>query len=118
MVYVAPVVKAVPPVKAPYHEIVPPAQPLAESVTVPVPQRLAPALVGAVGIALTVTVAVEVVEQSLVPPIIHSVKLSILSPVKVFAPARNTYRISFPITFGAGVAARIPSPVLFNTLLW
>ena len=67
MVYVAPVVKAVPPVKAPYHEIVPPAQPLAESVTVPVPQRLAPALLGAVGIVFTTTFAVAVAVHPPVP---------------------------------------------------
>jgi hypothetical protein len=56
-----PVLKALPPVKAPYHEIVPPPQPLAVMLTgtdvTPVTQLL-PLPIGALGIALTTPVPV------------------------------------------------------------
>ena len=58
-----PVAKETPPVKPPNHEIVPPAQPLAVMLTVPVPQRLPPALVGELGIEFMITFAVAVAVQ-------------------------------------------------------
>ena len=57
VVKLLPVLKALPPVKEPYHEIVPPTQPLAVMLTVPVPQLL-PAPLGALGIAVTTPVPV------------------------------------------------------------
>ena len=56
VVKLLPVLKALPPVKEPYHETVP-AQPLAVILTVPVPQLL-PAPLGALGIAVTTPVPV------------------------------------------------------------
>ena len=57
VVKLLPVLNALPPVKAPYHETVP-AQPLAVMLTVPVPQLLPPVLVAAIGIELTTPVPV------------------------------------------------------------
>jgi len=57
-----PVLKALPPVKAPYHEIVPPPQPLAVMLTVPVPQLLPPVLVAALGIVVIVATALLLLE--------------------------------------------------------
>ena len=57
VVKLVPVLKALPPVKAPYHETVP-AQPLAVMLTVPVPQLLPPVLVAAFGVAVTTPVTV------------------------------------------------------------
>ena len=68
-----PVLKAIPPVKAPYHEIVPPPQPLAVMLTVPVPHLLPPVLVGGLGIAFTVIV---------------TTLLKTMASVDVFAPRR------------------------------
>ncbi len=56
-----PVLKALPPVKAPYHETVP-AQPLAVMLTVPVPQLLPPVLVAALGIVVIVANALLLLE--------------------------------------------------------
>ena len=52
-----------PPVNELYQEIVPPEHPLAVIVTLPVPQRLPPTLVGEAGIAFTTTLAVAVALQ-------------------------------------------------------
>ena len=60
MVKVPPVPKLTPPVLAAYQLYVP-AQPLADKLTVPVPQRLAPIPVGADGKVITVAVAVALV---------------------------------------------------------
>ena len=54
VVKLVPVLKALPPVSDPYHEIVPPTQPLAVKLTVPVPQLLPPVLVAALGIDVIV----------------------------------------------------------------
>lgn len=51
-----PVPKLLPPVLAAYHVYVP-AQPLADKLTVPAPQRLPPVVVGADGIVLIVATA-------------------------------------------------------------
>ena len=71
-----PVLKALPPVKAPYHEIVPPPQPLAVMLTgtdvTPVTQLLQLPL-GALGIAFTVIV---------------TTLLKTMASVDVFAPRR------------------------------
>jgi len=71
-----PVLKAIPPVKAAYHEIVPPPQPLAVMLTgtdvTPVTQLL-PLPLGALGIALTVIV---------------TTLLKTMASVDVFAPRR------------------------------
>ncbi len=56
-----PVLKALPPVNAPYHETVP-AQPLAVMLTVPVPQLLPPVLVAAFGIVVIVANALLLLE--------------------------------------------------------
>ncbi|CAH0997524.1 hypothetical protein EMA8858_03658 [Emticicia aquatica] len=60
VVYVDPVPKLVPPVSAAYQVYVP-EQPLALKLTVPVPQRLPPVVVGADGIAVTVAIADDLV---------------------------------------------------------
>jgi hypothetical protein len=57
VVKLVPVLKALPPVKAPYHEIVPAVQPLAVMLTVPVPHLLPPVLVVGAGIVLIVATA-------------------------------------------------------------
>ena len=57
-----PVLKALPPVKDPYHEIIPPLQPLAVMLTVPVPQLLPPVLVAALGIVVIVANALLLLE--------------------------------------------------------
>ena len=57
-----PVLKALPPVNDPYHEIVPPTQPLAVKLTVPVPQLLPPVLVAALGIVVIVANALLLLE--------------------------------------------------------
>ena len=51
-----PVPTCVPPVAASYHFKIPPAQPEADKLSVPVPQREAPVPDGAVGIVFTVPV--------------------------------------------------------------
>ncbi len=67
-----PVLKALPPVKDPYHETVP-AQPLAVMLTVPVPHLLPPVLDGGIGIGFTVIV---------------TTLLKTIASVDVFAPRR------------------------------
>ena len=57
-----PVLKELPPVKDPYHEIIPPLQPLAVMLTVPVPQLLPPVLVAALGIVVIVATALLLLE--------------------------------------------------------
>jgi hypothetical protein len=60
VVKLVPVLKALPPVKAPYHEIVPPVQPLAVMLTAPGPQLLPPALLT----KLTTNFAAEIALQA------------------------------------------------------
>ena len=62
VVKLLPVLNALPPVKEPYHEIVPPTQPLAVKLTVPVPQLLPPVLVAAFGIVVIVANALLLLE--------------------------------------------------------
>ncbi len=61
VVKLLPVLNALPPVKAPYHETVP-TQPLAVILTVPVPQLLPPVLVAALGIVVIVATALLLLE--------------------------------------------------------